>query len=68
MVVLWVLNPLTQSATDTFALFLSLELVSFALVSYAYRARREERVANQAWVALGYLIIVILLVSNLMLV
>lgn len=65
LVVLWLLNPITQSATDSFALFLSLELVAFAMVSYVYRARREERLPNQAWMALGYLSIVVLLVSNI---
>lgn len=63
--VLWLLNPITQSATDTFALYLSLDLVAFAMMSYIYRSRRNSKKASQAWMAVGYLALVILLVSNL---
>jgi hypothetical protein len=67
LVVLWLLNPLSQEATDTFALYLSIDLVGFATLSYIYRSRRHERAPVQAWLAVGYLAIMILLVSNLML-
>lgn len=63
--VLWLLNPITQSATDTFALYLSLDLVAFSIMSYIYRSRRNSQNASQAWLAVGYLALVILLVSNL---
>lgn len=63
--VLWLLNPLTQSATDTFALYLSLDLLAFAMISYIYRSRRNGRYPSQSWMALGYLSLVVLLVSNL---
>ena len=65
LVVLWLLNPLTQAATDTFALYLSVDLLAFAMMSYIYRSRRYDRVASAAWLAVGYLVLIILLVSNL---
>lgn len=66
--VLWLLNPLTQSAADTFALYLSLDLVAFALISYTYRSFKNGRIPSQAWMAVGYLVLIVLIVSNLVLV
>ncbi|MDG6957816.1 MAG: hypothetical protein JRM74_04245 [Nitrososphaerota archaeon] len=66
IVVLWLLNPLTQSATDTFALFLSVDLLAFAMMSYLYRSRRSGVEASSAWLAVGYLALIVLLVSNLL--
>ena len=66
LVVLWLLNPLTQAQTDTFALYLSLDLLAFAIMSYIYRARRSEGEPNPAWLAVGYLVLIVLLVSNLL--
>jgi hypothetical protein len=63
--VLWLLNPISQSSTDAFALYLSLDLLAFAILSYAYRSTRWGRKPNQAWMALGYLSLIVLLVSAL---
>ncbi|MDG6909559.1 MAG: hypothetical protein JRN57_01525 [Nitrososphaerota archaeon] len=65
LVVIWLLNPLTQIQTDTFALYLSLDLLAFAMISYIYRSRRESREPSDAWLAVGYLALMVLLVSNL---
>jgi hypothetical protein len=67
LVVLWLMNPLTQTATDVFALYLSLDLLAFAIISYIYRSRRANRDPNQGWLAVGYLSLVVLLVSTLVL-
>ena len=65
LVVLWLLNPVTQIATDTFALYLSLDLLAFAMISYIYRSKRGAKEPSTAWLALGYLALMVLLVSNL---
>ena len=65
LAVLWILNPLTQQATDSFALYLSLDLLAFAIISYIYRSRRESRDPSRAWLAVGYLALIELLVSDL---
>ncbi len=65
--VLWFLNPLTQAATDTFALYLSVDLLSFTLISYIYRTSKSGAVPSQTWMAAGYLSLIILLTSNLLL-
>ena len=63
---LWVLGPITQAETDTFALYLSVDLVAFAMLSYMYRAARQGRRASSSWLALGYLSLILLLSSNLL--
>ena len=64
---LWLLNPLTQAQTDTFALYLSVDLVAFALLSYMFRSLRSGHRASSSWLAVGYLSLVVLLASNLVL-
>jgi predicted membrane channel-forming protein YqfA (hemolysin III family) len=66
-VLLWVLNPVSQQSTDTFALFLSVDLMAFVLISYIYRVKKEGRPPSQTWTAIGYLTIVVLLASDLVL-
>ena len=69
LLVLWLLNPLTQSATDTFALYLTPDLVAFAILSYIYRSTKGTgELPSQARMAIGYLALVVLLVSNLSLI
>jgi hypothetical protein len=63
--VLWLINPLSQSATDAFALYLSIDLLSFAIISYAYRTTRWGRNVSQIRMAVGYLALIVLLVSAL---
>ena len=65
LVVLWLMTPLSQSATDTFALYLGLDLVAFCILSYLYRSMRNLKQPNGVWLAVGYLFIIVLLVSNL---
>lgn len=63
--VLWLLNPISQSSTDAFALYLSLDLLAFAILSYGYRSTRWGGKPNQAWMAVGYFSLIVLLVSAL---
>lgn len=65
---LWVLAPITQAQTDTFTLYLSVDLVGFAMLSYMYRAERQGRQASPSWLAMGYLSLVLLLSSNLLII
>jgi hypothetical protein len=64
-VLLWLLAPTTQAQTDTFALYLSVDLVAFAILSYQYRSLRAGRSASPSWLAFGYLSLIVLLTSNL---
>ncbi len=64
--VLWLLSPISQTTTDTFALYLSVSLLAFALVSYIYRSSKNGKAPSQPWVSFGYFTIIVLLASNLM--
>ena len=64
MAVIWLLNPLTQAAADTSALYLSLDLLAFVLIAYFYRSKHETKEPNFAWLSVGYLALIVLLVSN----
>jgi hypothetical protein len=65
---LWVLNPIAQAQTDTFALFLSVDLMGFVILSYLYRSHRYGRAPSPAWLAVGYFVLVALLAFDLILV
>ncbi len=64
--VLWLVNPLTQSQTDAYALFLSIDLVAFVVISYTYRALKSNARPKSIWLSLGYLIIILLLVTDIL--
>ena len=64
--VLWLLNPVAQVATDTFALYLSMDLLAFVLISYIYRTNSNRREPSAVWLSVGYLALIVLLVSDLM--
>jgi hypothetical protein len=66
-VLLWVLNPLDQATTDTFALYLSSDLLAFVMISYLYRTRKYQERAYSPWLAAGYLVLITLLTSDLIL-
>ncbi len=65
VIVLWSLNAVNQAATDTFALFLSIDVLAFVLTSYVYRSYRGGSSPSQSWVSTGYLALIVLLVSIL---
>ncbi len=65
IIVLWSLNPLSQSTTDAFALFLSIDILAFAVMSYLYRSFRSHARPSEGWLSLGYLALAVLIVSIL---
>ena len=62
---LWLLGPLGQAQTNTFALYLSVDLLAFAVISYQYRMSKNGKSPGEVWLASGYLLLVVLLVANL---
>ncbi|HEY6283518.1 MAG TPA: hypothetical protein VIW22_06300 [Nitrososphaerales archaeon] len=65
--VLWLLNPINQGQTETFALYLSADLLAFSILSYRYRSQRSVRPPSTLWISIGYLAMVAILTSNLFL-
>jgi len=54
----------TLSASE-FAIFLAIDLLSFALVAYVYTHERWGEAVNRAWMVVGSAGLVILLLSSL---
>lgn len=62
-VFLWRLNPVTTNGTALFAIFLSAEMLSFALISHVYRqSKREEAETSSKWLIVGYVVLGLLIV------
>jgi len=61
---LWTFNQIGPGAESTFALLLAADLVSFAMISYVYRAlKRENRIGRLPLLAGCAFIIVLLLLG-----
>ena len=64
---LWTLDDLNEISEGTFALFLGVDLMSFAMISYSYRKERQLEIPSKTWLLIGCLIIMALLFSSLFL-
>ena len=64
---LWTLDDLNEVSEGTFALFLGVDLMSFAMISYSYRQERQLGIPSRTWLLVGCLIIMALLFSSLFL-
>jgi hypothetical protein len=58
--VLWTLNPLTSQGQDAFAVYLAIDFVSFAMMSYLYRALESESPVSRLLIIAGCVFIAIL--------
>jgi hypothetical protein len=67
MFFLWTLSVFNATTERLFALFLSIDLISFAVISYLYRTAKMGDNVNRLWIILGSGIIVILLFASLIL-
>jgi hypothetical protein len=65
---LWTLDDLNEISEDTFALFLAIDLMSFAIISYIYRKEKEMVMPNRAWILVGCVLNLILLFSSFFLI
>ena len=66
-VFLWTLDALNQVSEGTFALFVAVDLVSFAVVSYIYRADKVGEGPKRGWVAVACAMLLILVLSSIFL-
>ncbi len=57
---LWTLDPLTTSGQDAFALYLAIDFVAFAMMSYLYRALESEGPVSRFLIIAGCAFIAIL--------
>lgn len=63
VVFLWLLDTFSQTGESLFALFLSIDLISFAMLSYVYRKRRNHEDARDSVVLAGCAVILILMLG-----
>lgn len=49
----WTIGTVGQEGANLFALFVAINLVSFALISYIYRMGKGGRVANEGYLLAG---------------
>ncbi|MHB1867506.1 MAG: hypothetical protein ACYCPP_01005 [Nitrososphaerales archaeon] len=66
-VFLWRLNAVTTVGAGLFAIFLSADLLSFALISYIYRHVKQDG-EQPKWLIVGYVTLAILLLASFLLV
>jgi surface polysaccharide O-acyltransferase-like enzyme len=60
VVTLWTANPTGSSSQSIFGIYLAVDLVSFAMISYIYRATKSGDGVNRAPIVAGCLLILIL--------
>jgi hypothetical protein len=62
---MWVVTLFGTLSAGGFAIFLAIDLLSFALVAYVYTHEKWEIAVNRVWIVVGSAGLVILLLSSL---
>jgi len=65
-VFLLTLDALNTVSEGKFAVFLAVDLLSFAMISHIYRTQRWNTLPNRSWLLLGSIGLVILILSGLL--
>lgn len=64
---IWMLNPLTGEGETTFAIFLALDLVAFAMISYTYGTKRRGETISRGPLIAGCCFMLLLLFAGVIL-
>ena len=67
IVLLWTLDALNEVSEGTFALFLAVDMISFAMISYVYRHDKEGEAPSRGWLIVGSVLVLVLLFSTFIL-
>jgi hypothetical protein len=62
---LWGLDPTSSVSQSRFAIFLAIDLLSFAMIAYVFRKTRTVESAYRGWLLIGSFGLVLLLISSL---
>lgn len=62
---LWTLDALSEVSEGKFAIFLAVDLLSFATVAYVYRKQRWREYASPIWIVAGSLGLAVLILLSL---
>lgn len=64
---LWTLNTVNEIGEGRFAIFLAVDMVSFAMISYVYRAYKNNEQLNKGLVFGGCCMIIVLFFASFVL-
>jgi hypothetical protein len=62
---LWTLESVSAVSEGKFALFLAVDLLSFAMIAYVYTHERWSEAVSRSWVLLGSVGLAVLLIASL---
>jgi len=62
---LWTVNPVDQAGEAVFAIFLAVDLVSFAMMSYVYRTTKSGDQLNRGVLMVSCCMILVLVYASL---
>ena len=62
---LWTLSAVGSVSEGRFAVFLAIDLLSFAMVAYIYTHHKWGEVASRGWILAGSIGLMVLLLSSL---
>jgi len=65
-VFLWTLSALSSVSEGKFAVFLAVDLLSFAMISHIYRTQRWAKLPSRPWLLTGSIGLAILILSGLL--
>lgn len=65
VIFLWTLNPVSSQSQTTFAVYLSIDLIVFAMVSYIFRKSKWDEGVRRLPLAAGCLVLLVLLYVGL---
>jgi uncharacterized membrane protein YozB (DUF420 family) len=63
---LWSLDALSRVSEGTFAVFLAVDLLCFAMISHVYRMQRWGRLPSKLWLLVASIGLAILILSGLL--
>jgi hypothetical protein len=64
-VYLWTITTVSAPSAGRFALFLAIDLLSFAIVAYVYTRDKWGEAISRVWILAGSIGLIILLISSL---
>lgn len=62
---LWTLDALNEISEGIFALFVAVDLLSFAMISYIYRSEKLNSPPSRVWILVGSFLLLSIIFSSL---
>jgi hypothetical protein len=62
---LWTIDALNEISESIFALFVAVDLLSFAMISYIYRVEKANASPSKVWILTGCVLLLVMIFSSL---